>query len=65
MLRILITQCALHSKQAQPSAHFYAQAGTYELKFFADRTNEVQVANTYSERQTEVEIFQYNGKKQY
>jgi len=25
-----------------------------------ERTNEVQVANTYSERRTEVEIFQYN-----
>ena len=29
---------------------------------FAERTNKVQVANTYSERRTEVEIFQYNGK---
>lgn len=35
---------------------------TRALKLFTERTNEVQVANTYSERRTEVEIFQYNGK---
>ena len=38
---------------------------SYALNLSQERTNEVQVANTYSERRTEVEIFQYNGMLRY